>query len=55
LENFGEWGLQVVLDYEKKVDEIEEIIRNFPQIGLYMKEYKLYKKLVVPQIYTHSI
>lgn len=46
-----EWNINVVLAYEEKIIEIENLIRAYPEIGMYDKDLKLFKRLVVPQIY----
>lgn len=45
------WSLDVVLDYEKEIIRIEDMLLENPYIGQKIEEIDVYKILVVPQIY----
>lgn len=46
-----EWNINVVLDYEKKVIETENLLLSQPYLGQFDAELNLHRILVVPQIY----
>lgn len=46
-----EWNINVVLDYEKKVIETENLLLSQPYLGQFDTELNLHRILVVPQIY----
>lgn len=45
------WNLNVVLDYEKKIIETENLLLSQPYLGQFDTELNLHKILVVSQIY----
>lgn len=48
---FEEWNINVVLKYEQKIIETENLLLYQPHLGQFDKELNLYKILVIPQIY----
>ena len=48
---FENWNLKVVLNYEQKVIEIENLLLSNPKLGSFDENLGLYKILIIPQIY----
>ncbi|WP_335966082.1 type II toxin-antitoxin system RelE/ParE family toxin [Galbibacter sp. PAP.153] len=47
---FDEWGLDVVLNYEKKIIQVEELLLKHPNAGVYIESIGYRKIAVAKQI-----
>jgi plasmid stabilization system protein ParE len=48
---YGEWSLEVALNFINKTEEAEKLLLENPNLGRFDDELKLYKLLIVKQIY----
>ncbi|CAM3305009.1 type II toxin-antitoxin system RelE/ParE family toxin [Aequorivita lipolytica] len=48
---YGGWSLEVALNFINKTEEAEKLLLENPNLGRFDDELKLYKLLIVKQIY----